>query len=63
MNKVLGGIVLQFRQFFKNLGPTKRLSIVIVSVIAVAAILVMTFMLSGKDFVPLLTNVPSDQMP
>lgn len=63
MNKILGGIVLQFRQFFKNLGPTKRLSIIIVSVIAVAALMVMTFMVSGKDYVPLLTNVPTDQMP
>lgn len=63
MNKIIGGIVLQFREFFKNLGPTKRLSIITVSAIAVAALVAMMIMVSGKDYVPLLTNVPSDQMP
>ncbi len=63
MNKIIGGIVLQFREFFKNLGPTKRLSIITVSAIAVAAIVAMGIMVSGKDYVPLLTNVPSEQMP
>lgn len=62
MNKIVGGIVLQFREFFKNLGPTKRMSIIVVSSIAVAVLIVMIFMLSGKDYVPLLTNVPGDQL-
>ncbi len=63
MNKIIGGIVLQFREFFKNLGPTKRLSVIVVSAIAVAAIIGMIMMVSGKDYVPLLTNIPQDQMP
>ncbi|MEK6774418.1 MAG: flagellar basal-body MS-ring/collar protein FliF [Bdellovibrionota bacterium] len=63
MNKIIGGIVLQFREFFKNLGPTKRLSVIVVSTIAVAAIIGMIMMVSGKDYVPLLTNIPQDQMP
>ena len=62
MNKIFGGLVVQFREFFKNLGPTKRLSVIAVTVIAVAALATMTIMATGRDYVPLLTNVPSDQI-
>lgn len=62
MNKIFGGIVIQFREFFKNLGPTKRLSVIAVSVIAVAAVATMTIMASGRDYVALLSGVPSDQV-
>lgn len=62
MNKVFGGLVVQFREFFKNLGPTKRLSVIAVTVIAVFALMTMVFMASGKDYVPLFTNIPSDQV-
>ncbi len=62
MNKIFGGIVVQFREFFKNLGPTKRMSIIAVSVIAIITLLTMMFMVSGKDYVPLFTNIPGDQV-
>lgn len=62
MEKLFGSLVIQFREFFKGLGPTKRLSILAASVVVVAAVVVITFMVSGKDYVPLLTNVPSDQI-
>ena len=62
MNKIFGGLVVQFREFFKNLGPTKRLSVIAVTVIAVAALATMTLMATGRDYVALLTNVPSDQV-
>ncbi len=62
MNKIVGGIIVQFREFFKNLGPTKRMSVVVVASIAAAVLVAMVFMLSGKDYAPLLTNVPSDQL-
>jgi len=62
VDKILGGLVLQFREFFKNLGPTKRLSVLAVSVIAMAAIATMVLMISGRDFSPLFTNIPSDQV-
>ena len=63
MNKIFGSLIIQFREFFKGLGPTKRLSIIAVSVIVVVAGVVVSFMLSGRDYLPLLTNVPGDQMP
>ena len=62
MNKIFGGLIVQFREFFKNLGPTKRLSVIAVTVIAVGAIITMLFMASGRNFVPLFTNIPSDQV-
>ncbi|KYG70430.1 flagellar basal-body MS-ring/collar protein FliF [Bdellovibrio bacteriovorus] len=62
MNKIFGGLVVQFREFFKNLGPTKRLSVIAVTVIAVVALLTMLFMASGKDYVPLFTNIPTEQV-
>ncbi|GIL17629.1 MAG: flagellar M-ring protein [Oligoflexia bacterium] len=62
MNKVFGSLIVQFREYFKNLGPTKRMSIVAASLIAIIAAVVMTFMVSGRDYVPILTNIPSDQV-
>ncbi len=62
MNKIIGGLVVQFREFFKNLGPTKRLSVVAVTLIAVAALVIMVLMSSGRDYAPLFTNVQPDQV-
>lgn len=62
MNKIFGGLIAQFREFFKNLGPTKRLSVIAVTVIAVLSLGGMLFMASGKDYVPLFTNIPSEQV-
>ena len=62
MNKVFGSLVVQFRDYFKNLGPTKRMSVTVASVVALVALAVMAVMISGKDYVTLLTNVPTDQI-
>jgi len=62
LNKVFGSIVVQFRDYFKNLGPTKRMSVIAASMIAFAAMIVMVIMVSGKDYAVLLSNVPSDQI-
>lgn len=63
MSKLFAGLVIQFREFFKNLGPTKRFSVVIVGLIAAVSFVSIVFMLSVNEYVPLLTNVPADQMP
>lgn len=62
MEKIFGGLILQFREFLKNLGPTKRLSVLAVSVIALAAVATMVFMVSGRDYAALFTNIPGDQV-
>lgn len=63
MEKIFGGIVGQFQQFYKSLGPTKRMALLgsfFVGVITVGAVI---FMASGKDYAVLLTNIPTDQVP
>jgi flagellar M-ring protein FliF len=62
LDKVFAGIVAQFREFFKNLGPTKRMSIIAVSVVAIVGVITMGFMISGKDYVPLFSSIPADQV-
>ncbi len=63
MNQIVGNLIVQFREFFKGLGPTKRLSIIAASVIAIVTLLIVSFMVSGKDYAPLFTKIPSDQVP
>ncbi len=62
MNKIFGGIIVQFREFFKGLGPTKKMAIIASAVIGIATILTMMFMASGRDFAPLLTEIPSENV-
>lgn len=63
MEKLFGGLVVQFQEFYKSIGPTKRMALTVSGAIIVLALGFVGFMVSGKDYVPLLTNVPSDQMP
>jgi flagellar M-ring protein FliF len=63
LNQIVGNLIVQFREFFKGLGPTKRLSIIAASVIAIVTLLIVSFMVSGKDYAPLFTKIPSDQVP
>lgn len=63
MSKLFAGLIIQFREFFKNLGPTKRFSVAIVGLIAAVSFVSIFLMMSGNEYVALLTNVPNDQMP
>ncbi len=63
MNKLFGHLVTQFRQFYKNLTPVKRLSVLAASVIAVVGLVVISMMLTGTSHTPLFTNVAPDQLP
>ncbi len=62
MNKLFGSLTLQFRDFFKNLGPTKRISVISAFLILMLAVVALIFMSSGKDFAPLFTNIPPEQV-
>lgn len=62
MGKLIAGLLVQFREFYKSLGPTKRLAFVASTLIIMGAVGAVTFMASGKDYAVLLTNVPSDQV-
>lgn len=63
MNKIFGGIIGQFQEFYKSLGPTKRMALVASILIGFLALGSVIFMASGKDYAVLLTNVPTDQVP
>ena len=61
MNGLFRNLVVQFREFYKNLTPVKRFSMLIASIIVMASALFMVVMVSGTDYTSLLTNIPSDQ--
>ena len=61
MNSLFRNLVQQFREFYKALTPVKRFSMLSASAIVVAASLFMLIMVSGSDYVPVLTNIPADQ--
>lgn len=62
MQNLFRNLIVQFREFYKNLTPVKRFSMLFASMIVLASAGFMMVMVSGSDFVPLLTNVPSDQV-
>jgi len=63
MGKLFSHLVVQFRQFYKNLTPVKRLSVVGASVVGVVGMVVIAMMLTGTNHVPLFTNISPDQLP
>ena len=63
MNKVFGGILGQFGEFYKSLGPTKRMALVASMMIGFLALIAVMFMASGKDYAVLLSNIPQEQVP
>lgn len=62
MEKLFGGLVAQFSEFYKSLGPTKRMAIIASAVIVVFTLGTVIFMASGKDYAPLFVNIPSEQV-
>jgi len=63
MGKLFSHLVVQFSQFYKNLTPVKRLSMVGASVIGGVGLVVIALMMTGTNHVPLFTNISPDQLP
>ncbi len=61
MQSLFRNIIVQFRDFYSNLTPVKRMSMLAISAIVVITAGVMAAMMAGTDYVPVLTNIPSDQ--
>ncbi len=61
MQGLFQNIFVQFRDFYKNLTPVKRMSMIAVTLIVIATAGMMGLMMAGTDFIPVLTNVPADQ--
>lgn len=63
MNGLFRSLVVQFREFYKNLTPVKRFSMLFASMIVFASAIFMAVMVSGTDYVVLMRDLPSDQTP
>ncbi len=63
MNRVFGGLIGQFQEFYKSLGPVKKMAIIASVLIGFLGVASVMFMASGKDYAVLLTNIPTDQVP
>ena len=62
MQKLFGQLITQFREFYKNLTPMKRLSIMGSAVIVLVSGAIVLTMVSGTNYAPLFINVPADQV-
>lgn len=63
MGKLFGGLIAQLNEFYKSLGPTKRMAFVASGLAVVMATGLVFFMASGKDYEVLFRNVAADQVP
>jgi flagellar M-ring protein FliF len=63
LQNLFGNIVQQFSQFFADLSPIKRLSMISSMVVIMITGVVILVMVSGADYSPLLTNIPQDNIP
>lgn len=63
MNTLFSHLLAQFRQFYKNLTPVKRLSMMAATTIAVVGLAVIGAMLTGTNHVVLFSNIAPDQLP
>lgn len=63
MDKIFGGILGQFQEFYRSLGPTKRMALVASLFIGFISVATVLFMASGKDYAVLFTNIPTEQVP
>jgi flagellar M-ring protein FliF len=62
LREFLASFSKQATTFYKNLTPVKRASLLISFAVAFVVAIGTVFMLSGKTYVPLFDNVPSDQL-
>lgn len=63
MGKLFGHLITQFRGFYKNLTPVKRLSLVAASLISGLGVVLIAMMITGTSYTPLFTNVSAEQLP
>ena len=63
MQKLLGNLLGQLREFYTNLTPMKRASVVTATFIIATTIAVVGVMVSGRTWVPLQTDIPTEMLP
>lgn len=63
MNRLLSHLINQFRGFYKNLTPVKRLSIMGATAVSLVGLAVIFMMVSGSNNAVLFSKVAPDQLP
>lgn len=62
MQELIRNLVVQFREFYRNLTPIRRVSLIGATVVLMMSALVTVLMTSGSDNAVLLRDVPADQV-
>jgi flagellar M-ring protein FliF len=62
LQQLFGHLTVQFKEFYKNLTPVKRFSILASAIVVLVSMIVISMMISGTTYSPLFTNVPSEQL-
>jgi flagellar M-ring protein FliF len=63
MMKLWQSLIIQFKNFYKNLTPTKRLSMVASIGVVLAAITIVMVMMSGTSYVPMMKDLTAENLP
>ncbi|MCC6278015.1 MAG: flagellar M-ring protein FliF [Oligoflexia bacterium] len=63
MDKLLQKLAQQIRDFYMNLTPIKRASVITASFIIIMTFIVVGMMVTGRSFTPLFENVPVEHVP
>jgi flagellar M-ring protein FliF len=61
--KLWQSLIVQFKNFYKNLTPTKRLSMIASIGVVLAAVTVVMIMMSGTSYVPMMKDVTAENLP
>lgn len=62
MGKIFGNLFVQFREFYKGLTPIKKASVLGATIISIVTAVIISLMLTGATYQPLLKEVPPDQL-
>ena len=62
LNKYISLLIAQFKGFYKDLSPTKRMSLILSLGMVFGTIVVVSVLMSGRGYAPLFTKVPPDQL-
>src|SRR5689334_5105583 len=63
MQKLFAHLIQQFKDYYKQLTPMKRASVFASGAIVVVTVGILMTMVLGTNYVPLFSNVPSEQLP
>lgn len=62
-NKYISLLIAQFNGFYKDLSPTKRMSLLLSVAMVMGTVVVVGVLMSGRGYSKLFTKVPPDQLP